>query len=208
MVSHTSDFWAGFWYDMGNAVLPLSSYIAGAISQQILHHIQASKWRKRHMPIITGHRADIEISLILDRLLYELPGAIRVYLTQYHNGDHFHTELEVMRKSRTHERVKPGIAFQSDMFQGVLVSTMPEETKVVLAAGPGFTAVTDMRGSRFAWLCEQGGVKAIARAAIRNKNNMVVGFVGADFDMDKSPANINDLASAAYRIGQILFNTK
>jgi hypothetical protein len=125
--------------------------------------------------------------------------AQRAYLSRFHNGDHFNDDSELLKKTRTHEVVRDGVAYQSEHFRGMLCSTM------VIESGPSWTMVNDLPKGKFKWLCMIGGVDSVARCAIR-KGGKIVGFVGLDFDhaTESPPENIEALCEFAVRIEQFL----
>jgi len=184
----------------GPVVLGLATYVAAQLTRAI---------RKRQIPqkpIDATHKDDVEITLILESARLRL-NAQRVYLSQFHNGDHYLSDSDILRKSRTHERARPGCSYQAEAFRGVLISTLAEEMALVLAEGPSYTLVKDLPESKYRWLCEQGGAVAVARCAVR-KGKKIVGFLGADFDTDVKPPDIESLCRDAYQIGNLLAGYK
>jgi hypothetical protein len=85
----------------------------------------------------------------------------------------------------------------------MLVSNVTEEIDLVLDEGPSFTVVKDLTPSKFKWLCEEAGVNAIARCAVR-KGDKIIGFVGADFETEVVPENIYLICEYAGRIESII----
>jgi hypothetical protein len=182
------------------AVLVMVAAMLALKGRGILEH-----WfRVKPKPIEETLRSDVEITLILERTRLAL-GAQRVFLAKYHNGDHFDDSSEIRRKSRTHEVVADGVAYQTEEYKGVLTSSIPDETAIVLQEGPSFVRVEDLKPGKFRWLNERGGTISIARCAIRRGKN-VIGFVGADFWSENEPPNMDLLCDAANDIGQILNN--
>ena len=181
----------------------------------------------KHRPIEAVHHDDLEISVILDRAMSRL-GAKRVYLSQYHNGDYYDSGSAIQRVSRTHERVRPGVAYQQEQVRGILTSSLPEETTLILKDGPSWTPVNALKESKFRWLCDGGGTVSVARCAVRgatvvfacptadvanfNVDNIslltggtcVIPRSRADFDGDAEPPGLASLCDDARRIGQIL----
>lgn len=192
-----------FTFALVSAGIGAATYVITAATGWLQQKTQ--KDPRPHVPLQVGHRGDIEIHVVLDRLRYELD-AQRVYLSKYHNGDRYIDGSDIIRKSRTHERVRPGVSYQTEDYRGVLVSSLAEETMLVIEEGPTFTWVRNISESKFRWLCEVGGVVAVARCAVLSKDGSITGFVGVDFDGDikEKPANIERLCEAAHQIAVIL----
>lgn len=170
-----------------------------------LMNLATARFRRRalkHTRIEKSQGLDIEINVRLDRAMNAL-GAQRVYLAKYHNGDHYIDGSEIIKISRSHERVRPGVSYQADQFQGRLVSTIVEEVDLVIEAGPSWKKVEDIPEGRFRWLCEQGGVAAIARCKVIVYDR-IIGYVGADFGNALKPANIDALCGIAHEIAGLL----
>lgn len=155
--------------------------------------------------------ADNTIVDLLERVGRDL-SAQRVYYSRIHNGDTYDPEdpdkpgASIWRKTRTHEWVRAGVAYQSEEFRGMVISSIPEEMELVRVDGPAWTRVADVRPSKFRWLMERGGVKSVARCAVHKTPRRIVGFVGADWDvdMDCAPAGVVRLCECAAVIAQIL----
>lgn len=156
----------------------------------------------KHPRIEKTQTLDIEVNVRLNGAR-ELLGAQRVYFAKYHNGDHYIDGSEIIKISRSHERVRPGTSYQADQFQGRLVSTIVEEVALVIEAGPSWRLVSDVPEGRFRWICEQGGVVAVARCKVVVYNR-IIGYVGADFDTPLKPEAIDALCSVAHEIAGLL----
>lgn len=161
---------------------------------------KSAKLRK----LALAYNQDIEIDIILDQLVNEVHGAMRAYLARLHNGEEWIGGDEIGKKSRTHERVRDGISYQSALFRSILLSSIPEEVSLVEKQSPTYTEVSALPRGYFRYLCELGGSVAIARAAVR-RNDRLIGLVGLDFDVkDGEPTNLCMLNEAAIKIGAIL----
>jgi hypothetical protein len=191
------------WRDVGSAIgyviIGIAFYVAGVI---------AHAWRRwrRTIPLRERSDRDIAIHEVLTEMRVRLR-ADRAYVTMFHNGDHFVDNSEILRKSRTHEVDEAGISDESSQFQGILISSVPDEMKLVVDAGPSFSPVTMLPDGRFRRMLEASGVQAIARAAIR-RNSRIIGFVGVDFcRSNQQPDEIDLLVHYAGRIEQLLGTT-
>jgi hypothetical protein len=194
-----------FWYRLGEIIAPVVLALATFIMAQLSGFLQRKQ--KPHKPLEHLFRIDAEIKLALERARHEL-GAMRVYLSQYMDGDKYLSETDVVKKVRTHEVIEPRFSPQQENFRGMLLSDIPEETALVMQEGPSFTLVSSIPYSKFRWLCEQGGAKAIARWAVRNEKKEIVGLIGADFDDVKEPKNISALGEAVFEVEQLLKRIK
>lgn len=163
--------------------------------------------RKRKKPVsirISAEKND-KIQDILLETRIKL-NADRAYLSMFHNGSKYIEGSEILKKSRTNESAAPGVSFEAQHFQNILISLMPDEMKLVTTAGPSFIKTEELQDGKFKRMLVSRGVKAVARCAI-NRNKDIIGFIGLDYnnsDVDKAPDNINDLCNFAGIIEQII----
>lgn len=163
-------------------------------------------WRKIHSlmtrphlkpsPTIEATSAQAKQYKVALSELLKHTGAIRAYFAKFHNGDYFEDGSSIQRVSRVAEEVRQGISYESERFRGVLISTVNEETDLIVAEGPSFFVVSDMHPCNFRWQCMQGGVRAGARCAVR-KGGRIVGFVGLDFESEKQSERVELLCDYA-----------
>lgn len=185
----------------------LAASLLGLAGAWLNQWLQKRK-KKFARPLETNGYKDRQIRKILYNLR-EAYGASRAYVSRYHNGETFLGGGGIFWKTRAYEVVRDGISYEASRFQRVLSTTMSEENDLVEEPGPGFRIVKDIPGGGFRFACEQAGVLAVARAAIRSKNT-VIGFVGLDFDkqaLDEhkfDAAHLDDLMDSAWRIAQLL----
>lgn len=193
-----------------DAIAYMSEYVlmpavCGAAGWVASHWSEIRRRRKEHRPHVAITRryvSDVKVHDLLVELRIKL-GATRTYITKFHNGEKFIDGDELVKKSRTHIAAKAGVSLQTEMFQNVLVSTMLDELKLVLDSGPSFTTVASLKPGRFRWMCMESGAVAIARFGIK-KDGFLVGFLGADFDTDTPPPNIDLLCEYAGRVNTLL----
>lgn len=201
------------WYNVGQTIAGIITSLIGLIVSWmgIRLHMMVKRLKKGKsdftLPLDVTHKKDMEITIVLDRALREF-NAMRAYLAKFHNGERFTDGSEIIKKSRTNERVRRGIAYQAERFQNMLVASVPEEMKLVLEEGPGWRIVDDLGESKFKWLMETGGVTAVARVAVRCGGGLV-GFLGLDFDcapseLDATKEQIARLIDYAQEISLIL----
>lgn len=126
-------------------------------------------------------------------------GATRAYLSRFHNGEYFSGDKKLLKKTRTHEAVRDGVAYQAEHFRGMLISTVADEMALIVEDGPSFRPVRELPASKFKWLCVAGGAAAVARVKVC-KGGECVGFLGLDFDSEREPKNIGLLVEYAGRI--------
>ena len=154
-----------------------------------------AKKRPTHARVEELHGPDLRINAALDEALF-VTGANRVYVSQYRNGVMLESGNPLMKKVRTHERMRSGYAGQVSEYKTVALSRVPEEFTLVRADGPQFTAVHALPAGEFRSMCESEGIIAVARVAIRRGPN-IVGFLGADYGTDERPENIAELEKQA-----------
>lgn len=177
-----------FFFTLGNSIGGYLATLLIGLMGGALTAIQAlRKKSKPSTPIEELNRNDLYVYEQLSRLRTLLgPTCIRVYLSKFHNGDHYIDGSDILKKSRTHEVVADGIAYQAGEFTPVLTSTQLDEMQLVTEAGPGYRTVEELPDGMFKWLCLRGGVVAVSRAAIK-KNGEIIGFIGADFNTTTPP---------------------
>lgn len=162
---------------------------------------------KRRIPkpvdVEEDHWRNQQIQEKITSLRLNLRGAIRTYFSRFHNGEHYVEGSELLKKTRTHESVGEGMKYQAEEYKGMLVSTVPEEMELVRQKGPSFRPVREIAWSKFKWLCEIGGVHAVARCAVYRAGK-TVGFVGVDFNSEECPENINAVCECAGRIAELI----
>lgn len=155
--------------------------------------------------------ASIQESRVSDFRIHELLSEIRfifraqrAYLVKFHNGEHYVDGSEILKMSRTHEVVSPGVSYQQTDFQGILTSRCPQQIELAVREGPGYVQTDDLPdGSRFKGMKLAGGVKACASCAVVRRGNLI-GFIGLDFDNEERPENIEDLCDYAGKIENLL----
>lgn len=189
------------WVEVGKMAIYL---LAGGFLA-IGAKIQKKMGEKRSIEESTS--IDLQIRDILASVRIQLD-ADRVFLSRFHNGDHFIDGSEILRKTRTDESVNPGVNFLSEEFQGMLISQVPEEIKLVLMDGPSFTKTKDLPDCKFRRVLEISGTYALARCAVRH-GTTILGFVGAEWvrPRDEPPETINLLIHLAGQL-EHKFNRK
>ncbi|HEV7300573.1 MAG TPA: hypothetical protein VGN72_14505 [Tepidisphaeraceae bacterium] len=195
----TDDFLRIFGGEIALALAAAIVYCSKHARQKLLR-----AFRKRSTPLEYSYRDDLAIMLELKAAIVGM-AAMRVYLSKYHNGEHFDDSSDIRKKSRTHEVVADGVNYQADEYKNVLTSSVPDETQLVLQAKL-FSRVADLPEGNFRWRCERGATKAIARIAIR-RGKYVIAFVGADFSDEVQPATFKPLLEAARNIAQRIGGT-
>lgn len=179
------------WTELGKA---LAYMVAGAFI--IIGNVIKGKMGKKRT-IEESSSTDLEIRDLLASARITLE-ADRVFLSRFHNGDHFIDGSEILRKTRTDESVSPGVSFLSEEFQGMLISQVPEEIKLALADGPSFTKTEALPDCKFRRVLESSGTHALARCAVR-QGSLILGFVGAEWTrpLEEAPKEIHILMNLA-----------
>jgi hypothetical protein len=175
-----------------------NTMVAAAIAVLFVFRDWLRRPRQKHIPHDAIHAHDLAINSCIQEAGIRL-GAIRSYVGQYRNGEFYDSGNPVQRKSRTHEWRRDGIEGQAQSHRDMLVGLMADEYTLVKQDGASFTPVRDLPRGNFRALCEAEGAKAVARAAIRRGGN-IVGFVGADFDVETPPPNVDELVRCADRV--------
>lgn len=181
----------GVWAEVGKIVAYLSAGVFIAVGSKIKGRMGKRK------SIEESSSTDLEIRDLLAAARIKLE-ADRVFLSRFHNGDHFIDGSEILRKTRTDESVNPGVSFLSEEFQGMLISQVPEEIKLALADGPSFTRTQDLPDCKFRRILESSGTYALARCAVR-QGSLILGFVGAEWTrpLENAPEETNILCHLA-----------
>lgn len=183
--------------DILNYILLL---MVGYLVNRVRAIIARRKVREHQLEYSTA--IDTRISELIRELRVRL-NADRAYLSQFHNGEYTVNDNPVLRKTRTHESVRDGMAYQQEIYKGMLISHVSDEMKLVMDKGHSFTRIEDLPPGKFKWLCIQGGIKAIARCAVI-KHGKTIGFVGADFSSVEIPSNIELLCEYAQRVAECI----
>lgn len=159
---------------------------------------------KTHRQLHLELKDDIDVNIALDRALQSLgPGTLRCFLSRIHNGD---SDIEMRKKTRTHEQTARGIEHQSPDFRAIPTSRVTEEMELVIDDGVTWREVSEIRESLFKELCERGGSGSgsVARVAVKFGKE-IIGFVGADFSGTDKPVNVDQtLATCARDVSRIL----
>lgn len=184
-----------------NIVGPMLIGCAGAA---ILFLREWFKKRKRPVSIRISAEKNDKIQDVLLETRIKL-NADRAYLAMFHNGNKYIEGSEILKKSRTNESAAPGVSYEAQHFQNILISLMPDEMKLVTASGPSFTRTSDLQDGKFKRMLVSRNIKAVARCAV-NRNKDIIGFLGLDYnkEMDAAPPNIDELCNFAGIIEQII----
>lgn len=178
--------------------------LIGSAGAAILFVREWFKQRKKPHSIRISAEKNDKIQDVLLEVRLKL-NADRAYVTMFHNGNKYIEGSEILKKSRTNESAAPGVSFEAQHFQNILISLMPDEMRLVTMDGPSFTKVATLQDGKFKRMLVRSGIKSVARCAI-NRNKDIIGFVGVDYnrDMEKAPENIGELCNAAGIIEQII----
>jgi hypothetical protein len=190
--------------ELAAQIVPAVALTLCYVSAELLKWWRAQRKAKPNHSVDTTAERDRQVSVLIAELGVRLD-ADRVYISSYHNGNHYVDGSDILKCSRTHEWTQPGISYEARGYQDVLISLMPEESRLVADRGVCFMTTADMPEGRFRWSCEVANIEAVARCAIRHGKD-IVGFIGADFvNCARAPAEIDDLlTSYSFRIGAVL----
>lgn len=143
------------------------------------------------LPIHTATEKDARVHGLLGEVRAQL-GAMRVYVSKFHNGEEFADGAEIIKLSRTHEVVRQGGSYLSEMWTSILVSSLPDMMKLVLETGASFTNVDTIGYTKFRGLCAIGGVYSVSMVGIyASAKKPPIAVLGADFDVIDEPKNLN-----------------
>lgn len=192
-------FWEPLFNGLGYTVPPI---LVGS-TMWIYHKIQENVKKSKRYDVFKFNIKDEQINDILVEVRTRF-NADRSYLSMFHNGTHFVDQSSDLKKSRTHERVSPGVSYEAQNYQDLRVSLMQEETELIRGGEPAYRLWTEIKDGKFKRLLESQGVKAIVRCPITLGQD-IIGFLGLDFgEMGKAPENLKDISIYAGRIEQIL----
>lgn len=195
-----SQFADSFSRALGTAVIAVGTWAA---SQGYSKWQRRKDERNRSLKMLAkDHEIDVQVRIQLE-ILREKIGAIRTYVGKFHNGERFVDESHIQKLTRTHEAVAPGTTYTAEFYQSVLVSTVPEEVKLIRAEGESFTLVSKLHEGRFRFECERSRVAAIVRCAIKHGPD-ITGYIGADFDTITPPEKLSEVCRAAYTMGHLM----
>jgi hypothetical protein len=203
-MNHAMTLAASWQQQVGDSVAQIVLYAIVAVvtyaSTWLANRRSRAGMIKVHRQLHLELRDDVDINVVLGVTRHQL-GAIRCFLSRFHNGD----DLGARKKTRTHEQTLPHIRHQGEEFRGMPISRVPQEIELVVDDGVGWKVVKELPECRFKELCEEGGSGdgALARVAVK-VGKEVVGFVGADFKTTERPKNIHDLERCAVAVSRIL----
>lgn len=191
-------------WDILNGLGVFAGVAVGSFVTYMRNHGQSNR-----SPLQQETSQNSEVDELVTRALIEF-GAIRAYVSEYVDNGLGQDGKPIKIKNRTHERVADGVNYQAVEFQHIPMSTLAEETALVLQAGPSFTLVNDLPDCRFKWICRAGNTNAVARVGLYRKGSPdPYGFVGLDFRVPVGqipvvPPNIEVLCEYAGRIENIM----
>ncbi len=173
---------------LGPAILGATTYLIYKFNEW-----KSSQKKKYSIRLTAEKNAKIQEILTEIRLKF---GGDRAYLSMFHNGDKYINGSEILKVSRTNESAAPGVSLEAHYYQDIHISLIPEEMKLVTDPEVSFIKTSDLADGKFRRMLISRGVKAVARASVR-QNNDIIGFLGIDFTDDdiQKPVNIDDLAN-------------
>lgn len=129
--------------------------------------------------------------------LGERIGAIRVYVSEFHNGQHYNSGHSIDKKTRTIEWDADGVQNMQKYYENVLCSTITDEMELILSDGPSFTLVSNLKQGAFKSMCQRDNAKSIMRIGIYNKDGKLDAMLGADFETVTPPSNLSESMAIA-----------
>lgn len=164
-----------------NLGVVLAAFFATLAAFAIQRFTEYLKVKKRGYYNLEHERnIHVQINQVLVELLVEL-SADRAYIAQFHNGTVFLGSSTDIKKSRTFERVRPGVSYVSERFQDLRLSLMDDEIQFVNSEKPTLIYINGLNDTKFRRMMEMGGVYCTVRFPLR-VNNQILGFLGIDFD--------------------------
>jgi hypothetical protein len=180
---------------------------AAIVASAVTFAALAKDWlKKKHKPFsirISAEKNDRIQEVLLElRLMLK---ADRAHLNMFHNGNKYIEGSEILKYSRTNESVGPGISFEAQHYQGIMISLVPDLMRLVTTDGPSYTKVDDLQDGKFKRMLISRGVKAVAVCSV-NREKSIIGFIGLSYNtlLAEPPANILDLCKYAGIIEQII----
>ncbi len=169
--------------------------LLGASTYAIIKASEFWKSKKKKYSIKLTAEKNARIQEILTEIRIRFMGD-RAYLSMFHNGDKYINGSEILKVSRTNESVSQGVSLEAHYYQDIHISLIPEEMELVADPAVSFVKTHELQDGKFRRMLISRGVKAVARAAIRQKDD-IIGFLGIDFvddDIEK-PVDIDELAN-------------
>jgi hypothetical protein len=132
--------------------------------------------------------------------------ADRAYVHMFHNGNHYVNGAEMMKISRTHEVVGPGVSYEAQCWSEILTSRIQDEINIIEKGNVQYVPIDDkMERSWCKSTYENQGVQAIARFPLFANKKDLFGYVGVDFGHQKMPENLfHVMQRIGYRIELVL----
>jgi len=189
-----------FWYGVGQA----TGYVVSGWAFSVVSYWYGKKKKKRstHDSVEEVTAQSFRIREFMTELRLKT-SASRAYVVKFSNGEETVDNKGIIKKKRICEVCELKVMPQSQVFENMPISRVPEEMALVEKEGPSWTLVNSLPHGEFRWLCEMGGVVAIARLAIRRKGELI-GFIGLDFLTDQQPPNLDEAMTYSSRLEWML----
>jgi len=116
------------WTNLGVGIGLIASIIAATMLRKTRIGFLKwwEKWIKQHVALSRrGMESYSKLNALLAELRVEMD-ADRAYVLQFHNGHEFSISQPIWRMSCTHEICAPGISYEAESMQNILVSTVVE----------------------------------------------------------------------------------
>jgi hypothetical protein len=152
-------------------------------------------WLKHYLyekkqDIVSDHRSHENVYASLQKILKEF-GADRVYIYEFHNGEHFFSGQPQKKFSCSYEWTGEGVSSESNRSQNYRVTNFHKYISHMISDGEFFREDTELiKDFSFRALMQEKGVQSIYNIALKSASGKNIGFIGVDYV--KSKKNLND----------------
>ena len=137
--------------------------------------------KRRYKSLKLNIKKNIRIQELLSELRI-ITGASRTYVSMFHNGNKYINGSPIIKFSRTHETVGPGVSHESTIYQDVLASILMNQDMFGLidTKEPIVKEVKSLSNSQFKNMLASQGVETFITFPIISVGELV-GFLGLDY---------------------------
>lgn len=151
--------------------------------------------RKEDISQGVKHQSDIDLQII-ERMDYykELLGADRIFLFEFHNGQHYSNYRSALRMSPSYEVFRAGLESKQEACTNLPISIMPkliyEITHNGLSSCKNIAEIKEDMGNTYEFN-KALGIHSYYDVAIRDESGNVIGFVAVEWGTER-PKNLNE----------------
>lgn len=161
---------------VGYIVAAIISAITTLFAVWFRHHLYEKK-----QDIVANHRSHENIYVSLQKMLKQF-SADRVYIYEFHNGEHFFSGQPQKKFSCSYEWTAEGVSSESNRSQNYRVTNFHKYINHMISDGEFFREDVDqIKDFSFRALLQEKGVKSLYNVALKSANGKNIGFVGIDY---------------------------